>query len=92
MVTQVIVSPLNDEPFKGSVQHDFDFNSYYVRTEDGELTGPWSDSEITIVCLYPSWEAGMMVVHDEDIESVTTTRPVECSKCGASYQNHYQED
>jgi hypothetical protein len=27
------------------------------------------------------WVAGMMYVHDEDVESVAAVRPVECERC-----------
>ncbi len=36
----------------------------------------------------PSWEAGMMHVHDEDVEAIAATREVECGKCGRSYEEH----
>lgn len=35
-------------------------------------------------CLH-QWEAGMMIVDDEDAESVAATRPVNCGKCDRSY-------
>lgn len=33
------------------------------------------------------WVAGMMVVHDEDVESVAAIRPVVCEKCDRSYND-----
>jgi len=32
-----------------------------------------------------SWVAGIMVVHVEDVESVSATRPVTCEKCDTVY-------
>jgi hypothetical protein len=32
-----------------------------------------------------SWVAGMMHVHDEDVESVAATRAVTCDKCDCRY-------
>lgn len=32
-----------------------------------------------------SWVAGMMRVHDEDVESVAASRPVDCQKCHRPY-------
>ena len=32
------------------------------------------------------WVAGMMYVHDEDVESVAAVRPVECERCEYVYQ------
>lgn len=36
-------------------------------------------------CLH-SWVAGMMHVHDEDLETVARMRPVTCEKCDDTYQ------
>lgn len=50
-MARVIVTPNNPtvdgEPFIGTTVDDFDFDHVYVRTPEGELTGPWEPSEIT---------------------------------------------
>lgn len=33
-----------------------------------------------------TWVAGIMRVHDEDVESVAAVRPVECERCEYVYQ------
>lgn len=46
----VTVTPSNPDidgqPFTGTIVDTFEFEVWYVRTPDGELTGPWEDTEV----------------------------------------------
>jgi len=65
-------------------------NGAQLFDSDGkEFSFPITHGEAGIIaepadCLH-SWVAGMMVVAEEDLDTVAAIRPVECEKCEATY-------
>ncbi len=61
------------------------FGTYALNRPDREVGVPgWSSLWLDSECRH-SWVAGMMHVHDEDLETVAAMRQVECEKCEAVY-------
>lgn len=83
MTTTFVTSTQNAEFYWCATINLFGETDY----TDGYAIGdePTQDDVQEACRCHHSWTAGMMMVHDEDVESVAELRDVNCEKCDKSY-------